>query len=261
MSLRASVEVAIARTRAEVARVDSDIIARGLSSLRGGSVSARVPGSDLFVITPGRSAQEAATPADTIVSDLEGRVQKHTIGAGAATTASMATHALLYRRLSTVGGIVHTHPAQSAAWTRPTDTAPTGAAPVDAPLTDTAPAATQSATPVTLPALDGPLDPAVLPALEEPGVHAVFVGTEGLFAVGHTAPDAVTATERIQALADAGDLHLEWSTSPSSADRTSTQTPDAVPEAASEEAKRPLDEQPSVDHIPNEESLSAQRPC
>lgn len=244
----ASVEVAIARTRAEVARVDGDVIARGLSSLRTGSVSARVPGSDLFVITPARSADAAATPADTIVSDLDGLVQKHTIGSGAATTDSMATHALLYRRLTGVGGIVHTHPAQSGVWTRP--------APSSEPA-DTAPQDDRTA----LPALDAPLDVAELPALDEPGVRAVFVRAEGLFAVGDTAADAVVETERIRALADAGDLRLEWSTSSSAEGATSTQTPGAAAPATSVDAERPLDERPSADHIPNEESLSPQHSC
>ncbi|MRX43343.1 class II aldolase/adducin family protein, partial [Agromyces kandeliae] len=46
------IEVAIARTRADVARLHGELTRYGLVVWTGGNVSGRVPGADLFVIKP-----------------------------------------------------------------------------------------------------------------------------------------------------------------------------------------------------------------
>ena len=44
------IEVAIARVRADIARLHGELTANGLVVWTGGNVSGRVPGADLFVI-------------------------------------------------------------------------------------------------------------------------------------------------------------------------------------------------------------------
>ena len=62
------IEVAIARVRADVARLHGELTRYGLVVWTGGNVSGRVPGADLFVIKrPGRPATDCV---DGVVDGL-----------------------------------------------------------------------------------------------------------------------------------------------------------------------------------------------
>ena len=110
------VEVAIARTRDEVARLHEELVRYELVVWTGGNISARVPGADLFVIKPSGVSYDDLAPEHMILCDLDGTVIADTPGAHRAPSSDTAAHAYVYRNMSHVGGVVHTHSTYATAW-------------------------------------------------------------------------------------------------------------------------------------------------
>ena len=75
------VEVAIARVRADVAKLHAELTRYGLVVWTGGNVSGRVPGADLFVIKPSGVSYDDLAPENMILCDLDGNVIEGTPGA------------------------------------------------------------------------------------------------------------------------------------------------------------------------------------
>jgi L-ribulose-5-phosphate 4-epimerase len=109
-------EVAIARTREDVARLHGELVRYGLVVWTGGNVSGRVPGADLFVIKPSGVSYEDLAPENMIVCDLDGTVIAGTPGSERAPSSDTAAHAYVYRNMPGVGGVVHTHSTYAVAW-------------------------------------------------------------------------------------------------------------------------------------------------
>ena len=110
------VEVAIARTREEVAALHSELVRYGLVVWTGGNVSGRVPGADVFVIKPSGVAYDDLAPENMIVCDLDGTVIPDTPGSEREPSSDTAAHAYVYRNMSHIGGVVHTHSPYATAW-------------------------------------------------------------------------------------------------------------------------------------------------
>ena len=110
------VEVAIARVRAEVAKLHGELTRYGLVVWTGGNVSGRVPGADLFVIKPSGVSYDDLAPENMILCDLDGNVIPGTPGSDRAPSSDTAAHAYVYRNMPEVGGVVHTHSTYATAW-------------------------------------------------------------------------------------------------------------------------------------------------
>jgi len=110
------IEVAVARTRADVAALHSELIRWGLVIWTGGNVSGRVPGADLFVIKPSGVSYDDLAPENMIVCDLDGAVIPGTPGSENSPSSDTAAHAYVYRNMPEVGGVVHTHSTYAVAW-------------------------------------------------------------------------------------------------------------------------------------------------
>ena len=111
-----AIEVAIARVRAEVAKLHGELTRYGLVVWTGGNVSGRVPGADLFVIKPSGVSYDDLAPENMILCDLDGNVIEGTPGADRSPSSDTAAHAYVYRNMPEVGGVVHTHSAYATAW-------------------------------------------------------------------------------------------------------------------------------------------------
>ncbi|WP_345800454.1 class II aldolase/adducin family protein [Microbacterium sp. AZCO] len=109
-------EVAIARARADVAAVHADLVRDGLALAAGGSVSGKVPGADLFVITPAGTAFADVAPENLVLCGLDGASIAGTPGSEAAPSAASLSHAYVYRHMTDVGGIVHALSPYASAW-------------------------------------------------------------------------------------------------------------------------------------------------
>ncbi|MCT9821250.1 L-ribulose-5-phosphate 4-epimerase [Microbacterium sp. W1N] len=112
----ARTEVAIARTRAEVAGLHAELVRYGLVVWTGGNVSGRVPDADLFVIKPSGVSYDDLAPENMILCDLDGNVVAGTPGSDRSPSSDTAAHAYVYRNMPEVGGVVHTHSDYAVAW-------------------------------------------------------------------------------------------------------------------------------------------------
>ena len=110
------IEVAIARVRADVAKLHAELTRNGLVVWTGGNVSGRVPGADLFVIKPSGVAYDDLAPENMILCDLDGNVIEGTPGSDRSPSSDTAAHAYVYRNMPDVGGVVHTHSTFATAW-------------------------------------------------------------------------------------------------------------------------------------------------
>ena len=110
------VQVAIARTRDEVAALHAELTRYDLVVWTGGNVSGRVPGADLFVIKPSGVSYDDLSPENMILCDLDGNVIPSTPGWERSPSSDTAAHAYVYRHMPEVGGVVHTHSTYATAW-------------------------------------------------------------------------------------------------------------------------------------------------
>ncbi|HYH76676.1 MAG TPA: L-ribulose-5-phosphate 4-epimerase [Arthrobacter sp.] len=111
----------IARIRAEVCALHSELTRYGLVVWTAGNVSARVPGHDLLVIKPSGISYDDLTPGHMVVTDLQGvPVDGDEDGEWGnpplSPSSDTAAHAYVYRNMPDVGGVVHTHSTYATAW-------------------------------------------------------------------------------------------------------------------------------------------------
>lgn len=111
-----ALDTQIAHVRENVARLHAEIVRYGLAVWTGGNISERVPDSELFVIKPSGVAYDGLTPESMILCDLDGRVVPGSPGSERSPSSDTAAHAYVYRAMSEVGGVVHTHSPYATAW-------------------------------------------------------------------------------------------------------------------------------------------------
>jgi L-ribulose-5-phosphate 4-epimerase len=98
--------------REEVARLHGELVTNGLVVWTAGNVSARVPGTDRFVIKPSGVGYPDLTAKNMVVCDLDGEVVEGDLRPSSDTE----SHAYVYRHCPEVGGVVHTHSTYAVAW-------------------------------------------------------------------------------------------------------------------------------------------------
>jgi len=111
-----AVDAAVIRVREDVARLHGELTRYGLVVWTGGNVSGRVPGADLFVIKPSGVENDHLTPENMVLCDLDGAVIPGSPGSDRSPSSDTAAHAYVYRNMSDVGGVVHTHSTYATAW-------------------------------------------------------------------------------------------------------------------------------------------------
>lgn len=110
------IDARIIAIRNEVAALHSELVRYGLVAWTAGNVSGRVPDADLFVIKPSGVSYDELTPESMILCDLDGNVVPGSPGSHRQPSSDTAAHAYVYRNLSGVGGVVHTHSTYATAW-------------------------------------------------------------------------------------------------------------------------------------------------
>src|SRR6202171_4392550 len=98
--------------RAEVCEANLELVRRGLVLYTFGNASGISRQDSLLVIKPSGVPYETMTPADMVITDLEGRVVEGNLRP----STDLATHAALYRAFPSIGGIAHTHSRHATAW-------------------------------------------------------------------------------------------------------------------------------------------------
>ena len=128
--------------RAEVLKANVELSRRGLAKHTFGNASALERREGLVVIKPSGVPYDAMTADDLVVTDLDGKVVEGALRP----SSDLATHLVLYRAFTAIGGVVHTHSHFATAWSQALHEIPClgtthadhfrGAVPVTEPLTD-----------------------------------------------------------------------------------------------------------------------------
>lgn len=115
-ALPAEVRAAVAATREKVAALHAELPRNALVVWTAGNVSERVPGAELFVIKPSGVSYDDLDAASMVVCDLEGTKIEDGTPEHLQPSSDTAAHAYVYRHMSEVGGVVHTHSTYATAW-------------------------------------------------------------------------------------------------------------------------------------------------
>lgn len=100
--------------RHEVLRANLEIARRGLAPHTFGNASGidRGGAQPLVVIKPSGVDYASMTPADLVITDLDGKIVEGKLRP----SSDLDTHTLLYREFPQIGGIVHTHSEFATSW-------------------------------------------------------------------------------------------------------------------------------------------------
>jgi L-ribulose-5-phosphate 4-epimerase len=99
--------------RGAVFAANLEVVGAGLVVLTFGNASACDRGAGVAAIKPSGVSYAELRPEDIVVLDL---ASGETIAGDRRPSSDTPTHLELYRRFSTIGGIVHTHSASATAW-------------------------------------------------------------------------------------------------------------------------------------------------
>ncbi len=193
------IEVAVARVRAEVARLHKLLVRGGLATWTSGVVSGRVPDSELFVIKPGGLDHSELAPDNMVLVDLDGNVVDGTPGAEHPPTRGVVVHAALYRHSDAIGGIVHTHSPYATAFALRGEPVPAVSTTVADEFGGPVPVL-----PYTGPDADVARELAAI--LDAQASRAVLLERHGAYAVGERPRDAVRAAVLLEDAARAVQL-------------------------------------------------------
>jgi len=100
--------------REQVLHANQEIARRGLAPHTFGNASGvdRSGTQPLVVIKPSGVDYASLTPADLVVTDLDGKIVEGSLRP----SSDLDTHTLLYREFPQIGGIVHTHSEFATSW-------------------------------------------------------------------------------------------------------------------------------------------------
>jgi L-ribulose-5-phosphate 4-epimerase len=100
--------------REQVLHANREIARRGLAPHTFGNASGidRSGHEPLVVIKPSGVVYGALTPADLVVTDLDGKIVEGSLRP----SSDLDTHTCLYREFPQIGGIVHTHSEFATSW-------------------------------------------------------------------------------------------------------------------------------------------------
>ena len=98
--------------RIEVLEANLELVRRGLVVHTFGNASAVDREHGLCVIKPSGGPYEKMTPADMVITNLDG----HVVEGPLKPSSDLATHVALYRAFPSIGGVVHTHSRHATAW-------------------------------------------------------------------------------------------------------------------------------------------------
>jgi L-ribulose-5-phosphate 4-epimerase len=98
--------------RAEVLEANLELVRRGLVIFTFGNASAVSREHGLCVIKPSGVPYDKMTPADMVITDLDGNLVEGSLRP----SSDLATHVALYRAFPEIGGVVHTHSRHATAW-------------------------------------------------------------------------------------------------------------------------------------------------
>src|SRR5437870_5216150 len=98
--------------REEVLVANLELARRGLAADTFGNASGVSRDKELIVIKPSGVAYAKLRAKDLVVTDMDGKVVEGSLRP----SSDLATHAILYRKFTKIGGIAHTHSKSATIW-------------------------------------------------------------------------------------------------------------------------------------------------
>ncbi|MBV8438919.1 MAG: L-ribulose-5-phosphate 4-epimerase [Silvibacterium sp.] len=98
--------------RAEVLEANLELVRRGLVLYTFGNASGIDRETGLVAIKPSGVPYETMKPSDLVITDLDGKIVEGKL----CPSSDLATHLLLFREFTGIGGVVHTHSEYATAW-------------------------------------------------------------------------------------------------------------------------------------------------
>jgi len=102
----------LAALREEVLEANLELARRGLAADTFGNASGMSREKGLIVIKPSGVAYAKLRAKDLVVTDLDGK----TVEGSLRPSSDLATHAILYKKFTGIGGIAHTHSRSATIW-------------------------------------------------------------------------------------------------------------------------------------------------
>lgn len=102
----------LAALREEVLEANLELARRGLAADTFGNASGVAREKGLIVIKPSGVAYAKLRARDLVVTDMDGNVVEGSLRP----SSDLATHAILYKKFSKIGGIAHTHSRSATIW-------------------------------------------------------------------------------------------------------------------------------------------------
>jgi len=96
----------------QVLQANLELVHEGLVVFTFGNASGIDRNTGLVVIKPSGVDYSALKPSDMVVTDLEGKIVEGHLRP----SSDLATHLLLYKEFTGIGGVVHTHSEYATAW-------------------------------------------------------------------------------------------------------------------------------------------------
>ncbi len=96
----------------QVLQANLELVHEGLVVFTFGNASGIDRNSGLVVIKPSGVDYSTLKPSDMVVTDFEGKIVEGRLRP----SSDLATHLLLYKEFTGVGGVVHTHSEYATAW-------------------------------------------------------------------------------------------------------------------------------------------------
>jgi len=100
------------KLKKSVLKANLDLVKNGLVIHTWGNVSGRDPETGLIVIKPSGINYDLMKESDMVVIDLDGNV----VEGNNSPSTDAPTHLVLYKKYSTIGGVVHTHSTYATSW-------------------------------------------------------------------------------------------------------------------------------------------------
>ena len=100
------------KLKKDVLDANLELVRKGLVVYTWGNVSGIDREQGLIVIKPSGVSYDKMTVEDMVVVDLDGK----TIGSKLKPSSDLATHLVLYKKFTTIGGVVHTHSEWATSW-------------------------------------------------------------------------------------------------------------------------------------------------
>jgi len=102
----------LAALREEVLEANLELARRGLAADTFGNASGVAREKGLIVIKPSGVAYTKLRAKDLVVTDMDGKVVEGSLRP----SSDLATHAILYKKFTRIGGIAHTHSRSATIW-------------------------------------------------------------------------------------------------------------------------------------------------